>query len=123
MPPAPESIVPGGARAATREGSGASGARTRDLVTASHALSQLSYSPGEVVVTSKGNTCSPPVTGGLRDAGQPGGMNSGTSSAASSAGDRDRDDNCDRGGDGDRPLRVCSDLAERESTPSCASAR
>jgi hypothetical protein len=28
-------------------GSGASGARTRDLVNAIHALSQLSYSPGE----------------------------------------------------------------------------
>jgi hypothetical protein len=32
-------------------------------VTASHALSQLSYSPGEIEVVSKVNTCSLPASG------------------------------------------------------------
>ena len=38
-------------------GSGAEGARTPDLVAASHALSQLSYSPSELVISRKVNTC------------------------------------------------------------------
>jgi hypothetical protein len=56
-------------RFAIRRRSGASRARTDDLVTASHALSQLSYSPDEIEVTCKVNTC--PLIGAWPDESQP----------------------------------------------------
>ena len=50
-----------------RQTNGAEGARTPDLVTASHALSQLSYSPVELGLISKVNTS--PVVGASRAGG------------------------------------------------------